>query len=62
MDIRAAIIERVPEERDYLQYRQPPFGLKIGDYFNRIEAQQVLAPYKRYTPNAMIVADQINVK
>ena len=62
MDIRAAIIGRVPEERDYLQYRQPTFRLKIGDYFNRIEAQQVLQRIKDITPNAMIVADQINVK
>jgi hypothetical protein len=62
MDIRTAIIGRVPEERDYLEYRQPTFRLKIGDYFNRIEAQQVLQRIKDITPNALIVADQINIK
>lgn len=62
MDIRAAIVNRVPDERDYLQYKQPNFRLKIGDYFTRLEAQQVFQQIKDITPNAMIVADQINVK
>jgi hypothetical protein len=62
MDIRTAIINRVPEERDYLQYKQPTFRLKIGDYFNRLEAQQVLQRIKDIIPNAMIVVDQINIK
>ncbi|WP_026461674.1 sporulation protein [Adhaeribacter aquaticus] len=62
MDMRKAIIARMPEERDYLQYKQPTFRLKIGDYFTRVEAQQALLQIKNITPNAMIVADQINVK
>lgn len=61
MDMRRAIIERVPEERDYLQYRQPTFRLKVGDYLTRIEAQQVLSRIQDITPNALIVSDQINV-
>lgn len=61
MDIRRAIIDRIPEERDYLQYRQPTFRLKVGDYLNRIEAQQVLSRIKDISPNALIVSDQINV-
>jgi hypothetical protein len=61
MDMRRAIIERIPEERDYLQYRQPTFRLKVGDYLTRIEAQQVLSRIQDITPNALIVTDQINV-
>ncbi len=61
MDMRRAIIERIPEERDYLQYRQPTFRLKVGDYLTRIEAQQVLSRIRDITPNALIVTDQINV-
>jgi hypothetical protein len=62
MDIRNAIVKRIPEERDYFQFNQPTFRLKIGDYFSRIEAQQVLLRIKDIAPNAMIVVDQINVK
>ena len=61
MDLRKAIIDRIPEERDYLQYNQPTFRLKIGDYLNRIEAQQVLSRIQDITSNAMIISDQINV-
>lgn len=61
MDMRRSIIERIPEERDYLQYRQPTFRLKVGDYLTRIEAQQVLSRIRDITPNALIVSDQINV-
>ncbi len=61
MDIRRAVIDRIPEERDYLQYRQPTFRLKVGDYLNRIEAQQVLSRIKDISPNALIISDQINV-
>jgi hypothetical protein len=62
LDIRGAIVKRVPEERDYPTYTQPNYRLKIGDYFTRVEAQQVLLRIKDITPNAMIIADQINVK
>lgn len=61
MDMRKAIIDRIPDERDYLQYKQPTFRLKIGDYLNRIEAQQVLSRILDITPNALIISDQINV-
>jgi len=61
MDMRRAIIERIPEERDYLQYRQPTFRLKVGDYLTRIEAQQVLSRIRDISPDALIVTDQINV-
>lgn len=61
MDLRKALIDRIPEERDYLQYQQPTFRLKIGDYLSRIEAQQVLSRIQDITPNAMIISDQINV-
>src|SRR5687768_10289815 len=62
LDIRDAIVKRMPEERDYPIYTQPNYRLKIGDYFTRVEAQQVLLRIKDISPNAMIITDQINVK
>ncbi|MFT2007403.1 sporulation protein [Pontibacter sp. 13R65] len=61
MDLRKAIIARVPHEKDYLTYQQPNFRLKIGDYFSRIEAQQTLNQIRDLLPNAQIVTDQINI-
>lgn len=61
MNLRKAIIARVPEQKDYLTYQQPNFRLKIGDYFSRMEAQQVLNQISDLIPNAHIVQDQINI-
>jgi len=61
MDLRKAILRRVPEEKDYLTYQQPNFRLKIGDFFSRIEAQQVLNRIQDLIPNAQIVQDQITI-
>lgn len=61
MNLRKAIIARIPEQKDYLTYQQPNFRLKIGDYFSRIEAQQVLNQIRDLIPNAQIVQEQINI-
>ena len=62
MNLRKTIIARVPEEKDYLTYQQPNFRLKIGDFFSRVEAQQVLNQLSDLIPNAQIVQEQINIK
>lgn len=62
LDLRAEIVARLPDEPVYPQYKQPTWRVKVGDYFSRIEAQQVLLRIKDLVPNAMIVVDQINVK
>jgi hypothetical protein len=61
MDLRKSILKRVPEEKDYLTYQQPNFKLKIGDFFTRIEAQQVLNKIQDLLPNALIVQEQITI-
>jgi hypothetical protein len=61
MSLRKTIISRVPEVKDYLTYHQPNFKLKIGDFFNRVEAQQVLNKLSDLIPDAQIVQDQINI-
>ncbi|MFD2516263.1 sporulation protein [Pontibacter locisalis] len=61
MNLRKSIISRVPEVKDYLTYQQPNFRLKIGDFFSRVEAQQVLNQLSDLIPNAQIVQDQINI-
>jgi hypothetical protein len=61
MNLRKALVARIPDQTDYLTYQQPNFRLKIGDYFTRIEAQQVLNQISDLIPNAHIVQDQINI-
>ncbi|NEM96816.1 sporulation protein [Pontibacter burrus] len=62
MNLRKSIARRVPEVKDYLTYTQPNFRLKVGDFFSRLEAQQVLNEISDLIPNAQIVQDQINIK
>jgi hypothetical protein len=45
----------------YDQYRQPTFRVKVGDCFNRIEANNLLVSLQKDFPNAIIVPDQINI-
>lgn len=61
MNLRKSIIRRVPGEQEYLTYQQPNFRLKIGDYFSRMEAQQVLNQLRDLIPNAQIVQEEINI-
>lgn len=62
MDLRKAITYRVPDVQDYLTYQQPNFRLMVGDFFSRVEAQQVLNQISDLIPNAQIVQDKINIR
>ncbi|WP_066618299.1 hypothetical protein [Rufibacter roseus] len=61
MDLRNAIIQRLPEEKDYLTYKQPTYQLKIGDFFTRVEAQAALSKIQDLLPRAMLVQETINI-
>ncbi|GGK60067.1 hypothetical protein GCM10011405_05240 [Rufibacter glacialis] len=61
MDLRSNIIQRLPEEKDYLTYKQPTYVLKIGDFFTRVEAQSALNKIKDLLPNARLVPETINI-
>lgn len=51
----------LPGEPVYDQYRQPTFRVKVGDCFNRIEANNLLISLQKEFPNSIIVPDQINI-
>jgi hypothetical protein len=61
MDLRNSIIQRLPEEKDYLTYKQPTYQLKIGDFFTRVEAQAALNKIQDLLPNALLVPETINI-
>jgi hypothetical protein len=60
-DLRKTVVNRLPEEREYLTYVQPTFKLKIGDFYTRMEANEVLQQIRYIAPNASIISEQINV-
>ena len=62
MRIRTAVIRRDPLDKDYLQYEQPTFRLKIGDYLTRLEAEQALAKWRDVMPQGLLVAESVNVR
>ncbi|MFZ5999871.1 MAG: SPOR domain-containing protein [Bacteroidota bacterium] len=45
-----------------LQYLQPKFRVKTGNYFTRLEAQKDLLRLKRGFPNAILVPERIPIK
>jgi hypothetical protein len=61
MDLRNNIIQRLPEEKDYLTYKQPTYQLKIGDFLTRVEAHAALMKIKDLLPNALLVPETVNI-
>ncbi|AKQ47408.1 hypothetical protein TH63_01340 [Rufibacter radiotolerans] len=61
MELRNNIIQRLPEEKDYLTYKQPTYQLKIGDFLTRVEAHAALMKIKDLLPNAMLVQETVNI-
>ncbi len=62
MDLRNSIVQRLPEEKDYLTYKQPTYQLKIGDFFTRVEAQAALVKIQDLLPKALLVQETINIQ
>ena len=45
-----------------LEYNQPKFRVRVGNYFSRLEAQKDLIRLKRPFPNAILVPEKIMVR
>ncbi|WP_148041221.1 PDDEXK family nuclease [Rufibacter immobilis] len=61
MDLRNNIVRRLPEQKDYLTFKQPTYQLKIGDFMSRVEAQVALTKIQDLLPNALLVQETINI-
>ncbi|WP_037573903.1 hypothetical protein [Sporocytophaga myxococcoides] len=59
--VRERIYKILPDADIYAQYKQPTFRVKVGDCFNRIEANNLYVKLKEEFPEAKIVPDQINI-
>ena len=45
-----------------LQYNQPKFRVRVGNYFSRLEAQQDLMLLKKIFPNAILIPEKIPIR
>jgi hypothetical protein len=52
----------LPDMDSEVQYLQPNFRVKVGKYFNRLEAQQDFSEVKRYFSSAIIVPDKLLIE
>lgn len=52
---------RIPEMEAEVQYLQPNFRVKVGRYFNRLQAQKDYEKIKQWFPNAILIPDKISL-
>lgn len=58
---KAQFIKSFPDTKSYFNYYQPNYRLRVGDFRNKLEANQALKEIKRVFPAAFIVNDEINL-
>jgi len=56
------MVDMLPDLTSELQYIQPKFRVRVGDYFSRIEAQKDLIKLKRQFPNAILIPEKIPLR
>lgn len=62
IDAKARIVREFPEMKSYLTYQPPFFKVKLGDFKDRSEAEEVLPDVQRFFPSGVfIVRDIIEV-
>ena len=51
----------VPELASDVQYSQPNYRVKVGQYFKRIDAQKDFLIVKEYFPTAIVIPDKVSI-
>jgi len=51
----------MPEIESDVQYSQPNYRVKIGQYFKRIDAQEDYLEVKKYFPSAIVIPDKVAI-
>ena len=59
LNVRKKLTQSVPDLESEVQYRQPNFRVRSGQYFTRLAAQQDYLAVKRHFPNAIVIPDRI---
>ena len=56
------MVEEVPDLTADLQYIQPKFRVRVGNYFTKLEAQKDLMRLKPIFPNAILIPEKISIR
>ena len=62
LNIKKKLSQALPELESEVQYRQPNFRVRTGEYLSRLEAQKDYLGVKKYFPNAIVIPDRIPVQ
>lgn len=56
---RTAFLERNPNVKAYLAFNQPNYGLRVGDFKDRMEALRFMQKIKHEYPDAILVKEKV---
>ncbi len=62
MTAKKKMVIELPGLSAELEYNQPKFRVKVGNYYSRLEAQKDMLNLKRSFPNAILVPEKIVVR
>lgn len=62
LSAKRTLATSLPELESEVQYSQPNFRVKVGKYYDRINAQKDFVLVKRLFPSAIVVPDKIAIK
>ena len=61
LKMQADLTKKYPEMKGYVEFQQPYFRLRAGDFRNRFEALGSVALLKKEFPQAYLVADRVDL-
>jgi hypothetical protein len=61
LNTKKMITSSLPDLESEIQYTQPNFKVKVGTYFNRMDAQKDYVAVKKFFPTAIVVPDKVAI-
>jgi hypothetical protein len=59
LNVKKKLSQSLPDLRSEVEYRQPNFRVRSGQYLSRMEAQKDYLAVKKHFPNAIVIPDRI---
>ncbi|MFT6827169.1 MAG: hypothetical protein ACI9Z3_001658 [Roseivirga sp.] len=60
--VRNRLFDILPEMQPVMQYKLPTYFVKVGTFYQLIEAQTLYEKIKKYYPNATVVPEQFKLE
>ncbi len=57
-EARQKVYESMPDAQPHLEYRQPSFRVKVGNFYDRVEAYKTFTTLKRAFPAAILIQER----